>query len=131
MLFIVVFCVGEKKFDSVLLIDFAGTGIVIDGDNINARVLFFYDFHNSLAYDVIRKASEGLRTDDVVDAFVDMLDHFGHKKPSLAHFYTQADIGFNEFHRVGKRSGCFEIALLFDYVDYVFLLSFENLVCEL
>ena len=66
---------GEHELDSVELVDFAGTGIVVDGHDVGGRICLPQGLDNALTYDVVRQAAEGLGTYDVWYAFLDQLDH--------------------------------------------------------
>ena len=66
---------GEHELDSVELVDFAGTGIVVDGYDIGGRISLPQGLDNALTYDVVRQAAEGLGTYDVRYAFLDQLHH--------------------------------------------------------
>lgn len=66
---------GEHELDSVELVDFAGTGIVINCHDVGGRICLPQGLDNALTYDVVRQAAEGLGTYDVRYAFLDQLDH--------------------------------------------------------
>ena len=66
---------GEHELDSVELVDFASTGIVVDGHDVRGRICLPQGLDNALTYDVVRQAAEGLGTYDVWYAFLDQLDH--------------------------------------------------------
>ena len=72
-----VFClaIDGKQLDSVELVDFAGTGIVVDGHDVGGRICLPEGFDDALTYDVVRQAAEGLGTYDVRYAFLDQLHH--------------------------------------------------------
>ena len=74
MLFFQVFiCCGEHQFDSVQLIYFTGTWIVVDGNDIGHRILVTQFFDDTFADYVVRQASKWLCAYDVVDTAVDQL----------------------------------------------------------
>lgn len=74
---------GEHEFDSVELVDFAGTGIVVDGHDVGGRICLPEGFDDALTYDVVRQAAEGLGTYDVRYAFLDQFHHLTGQEPSL------------------------------------------------
>ena len=59
---------GEHELDSVELVDFAGTGIVVDGHNVCVRILVADFLNDTLAYDMVRKACKRLCADAVLHA---------------------------------------------------------------
>ena len=69
----ILLCCGKHKLDPVQLIYFAGTWIVVDGNDIGHRILVTQFFDDTLADYVVRQASKWLCADDVVDTAVDQL----------------------------------------------------------
>ena len=85
LFFIEVFNSRRKhQLDSVQLIDFAGTGIVIHRDNVGFGEAVAQFLDDTLADNMVRQAGERLCADDVVRAAVDQLDHLAGQEPSLA-----------------------------------------------
>ena len=66
---------GEHELDAVELVDFAGTGIVVDGHDVGGRICLPQGLDNALTYDVVRQAAEGLGTYNVRHTFLDQLHH--------------------------------------------------------
>ena len=85
LFFIEVFNSRRKhQLDSVQLIDFAGTGIVIHRDNVGFGEAVAQFLDDTLADNMVRQAGERLCADNVVRAAVDQLDHLAGQEPSLA-----------------------------------------------
>ena len=61
-------CRGKHQLDSVFLIDFCCTGVVIDGNNICLWVSLLDGTGHTLCHNVIRQAAERLGADDVFNA---------------------------------------------------------------
>ena len=55
------------------------------------------DLHHTLAHDMVGQASEGLGTDHVFHAMLDMLQHLGGQQPSLAHAHALAHVAVDHF----------------------------------
>lgn len=55
----ILLCCGKHKFDPVQLIYFAGTWIVVDGNNVGFRMLTANFLDDTFSYDVVRQASKG------------------------------------------------------------------------
>lgn len=66
---------GEHEFDSVELVDFAGTGIIVDGYDVGGRICLPQGLDNALTYHVVRQAAEWLGTYDVRYALLDQFHH--------------------------------------------------------
>ena len=49
---------GEHELDSVELVDFAGTGIVINCHDVGGRICLPQGLDNALTYDVVRQAAD-------------------------------------------------------------------------
>ena len=49
---------SQHKFDAVQLVDFAGAGVIIDGDDIRLLILTAQLFDDALAHDVVWQAAE-------------------------------------------------------------------------
>ena len=64
---------GKHQFDSVQLVDLAGTRIVIDGHDIGTRIAVTQFLDDTLAVHMVRQAGERLRADDVRCSGVDQL----------------------------------------------------------
>lgn len=88
---------GEHEFDSVELVDFAGTGIVVDGYDVGGRICLPQSLDNALTYHVVRQAAEGLGTYDVRYAFLDQFHHLTGQEPSLTGLVAD---GYDRF-RIG------------------------------
>ena len=61
----ILLCCGKHKLDPVQLIYFAGTWIVVDGNNVGFRMLTANFLDDTFSYDVVRQASKRLDADDV------------------------------------------------------------------
>ena len=66
---------GEHEFDSVELVDFAGTGIVVDGYDVGGRICLPQSLDNALTYHVVRHSAEEMGPDDVRYVFLDRVQH--------------------------------------------------------
>ena len=56
----ILLCCGKHKLDPVQLIYFAGTWIVVDGNNVGFRMLTANFLDDTFSYDVVRQASKRL-----------------------------------------------------------------------
>ena len=54
----ILLCCGKHKLDPVQLIYFAGTWIVVDGNNVGFRMLTANFLDDTFSYDVVRQASK-------------------------------------------------------------------------
>ena len=70
-----VFClaIDGKQLDSVELVYFAGTRVIIDRNDVGQRILVAQLLNNTFSYDMVRQAGKWLRTNDVVRSGVDQL----------------------------------------------------------
>ena len=70
-----VFClaIDGKQLDSVELVYFAGTRVIIDRNDVGQRILVTQLLNNTFSYDMVRQAGKWLRTNDVVRSGVDQL----------------------------------------------------------
>ena len=91
---------GEHEFDSVELVDFAGTGIVVDGYDVGGRICLPQSLDNALTYHVVRQAAEGLGTYDVRYAFLDQFHHLTGQEPSLTGLVAD---GYDRFRIGGSK----------------------------
>ena len=73
----------QHKLDSVELVNFAGTRVIIYGDYVGIRISGAQLFYDTLTYDMVRQACERLAADDVLSSVVNKLNHFGREKPAL------------------------------------------------
>ena len=69
----ILLCCGKHKLDPVQLVYFAGTWIVVNGNNVGFRMFTANFLDDTFSYDVVRQTSKWLGADDVVDATVDQL----------------------------------------------------------
>ena len=96
---------GKQELDAVQLVYLGGTGIVIDGGEICLRIELADHFGDTLADNVIRKASEWLDTDDVGHTALDELHHFSGEEPSLTGLIADIDDGlcvFDDLEDAGR-----------------------------
>lgn len=66
----------EHQFDTVQLVYFAGTGVIVDGNDVGLRVAAAKLFDDTLADNMVRQTAKGLGANDIIDTLVDQLDHF-------------------------------------------------------
>ena len=83
---------GEHQLEAVLLIDSAGTGIVVYGDDIYVGISFFDGAHHTLAADMIWQAAERLHADNILNTAACQFQHFRSEQPALSHFDAITDI---------------------------------------
>ena len=79
----ILLCCGKHKLDPVQLIYFAGTWIVVDGNNVGFWMLTANFLDDTFSYDVVRQASKRLDADDVRDTAVDEFHHLSGQEPSF------------------------------------------------
>ena len=75
----ILLCCGKHKLDPVQLIYFAGTWIVVDGNNVGFRMLTANFLDDTFSYDVVRQASKRLDADDVRDTAMDRPSFLGQR----------------------------------------------------
>lgn len=68
-------CCCKHEFDSIDLVNFACARIVVDSDNVGARICISEFFYDTFTYDVVWKASKWLGTYDVAGTLMDEFDH--------------------------------------------------------
>ena len=91
---------GKHQFDSVQLINFAGTWIVVDGNDVGFRMLTAHFFDNTFTNDVVRQAAKRLDADDVRNTTVDQLHHLTGQEPSLTGLVSGGNDRFCHFCKV-------------------------------
>ena len=79
----ILLCCGKHKLDPVQLIYFAGTWIVVDGNNVGFRMLTANFLDDTFSYDVVRQASEWLRSHNILCTTVDQFHHLTGQQPSF------------------------------------------------
>ena len=82
---------GQHQFDAVELVDFAGTGIVIDCHDVGYRIAAAQLFDHAFSYDMVWKAGKWLDTYDIVCPAVDQLQHFSCEKPPFPSLVADRD----------------------------------------
>ena len=82
---------GDHELDAVELIDLAGAGIVIDGDDIGLGVAASDLTEHALAHHVVGQTGEGLAAHDVGHAVLDELDHLSGEQPALPGLVAQGE----------------------------------------
>ena len=80
---------GQHQLDSVQLVHFTGTGIIIHGGNVRLGIGFFQHFHDALSHHMVGKAGKGLDADDIGCAGGDQLHHFTGQEPALTVLIAQ------------------------------------------
>lgn len=86
-------CGGEHQLDPVQLINFTGSGIVINGNNIGFGITLAQLFYYPLADHVVGKASERLGTYDIAGACLNKLHHFPGKEPAFTGLIADGNNG--------------------------------------
>ena len=66
----------EHQFDTVQLVYFTGTGVIVDGNDVGLRVAAAKLFDDTLADNVVGQTAKGLGANDIIDTLVDQLDLF-------------------------------------------------------
>lgn len=79
----------QHQLDSVQLIDFTGSRIIVYGDNIGSRMPAAKLLDDSLSDDMIGQAAKGLSTDNILHIAVNQLQHFTSQEPSFAGLIAQ------------------------------------------
>ena len=74
---------GKHQFDSVDLVNFAGSRIVVNGHDVCLREGMSQFFDNTLSNHMVWKAGKRLGTNDVWRSAVDQLDHLTCQEPSF------------------------------------------------
>ena len=118
--------VRQHKFYTVELIDARSSRVVINGDDIDVGLFFLDRTDHSLTAYVVGQTAKGLCADNVFDADVVQLQHFGGEKPAFAHFGAATDVAFGKRDGVTDRRGRNKAAVLADRADNVRLLPFEK-----
>ena len=95
----ILLCCGKHKLDPVQLIYFAGTWIVVDGNNVGFRMLTANFLDDTFSYDVVRQASKRLDADDVRDTAVDEFHHLSGQEPSFTGLISGRNDGAAIFAR--------------------------------
>ena len=79
----ILLCCGEHQFDSVNLVNFAGSRIVVDGHDVCLREGLSQFLDYTLSNYMVWKAGKRLGTNDVWRSAVDQLDHLTCQEPSF------------------------------------------------
>ena len=67
---------SQHQFNTVQLVYFTGTGVIVDGNDVGLRVAAAKLFDDTLADNVVGQTAKGLGANDIIDTLVDQLDHF-------------------------------------------------------
>lgn len=114
----------EHEFETVLLINAGGAGVVINSDDIDVGIVLFDRAHHTFADYMIGQTAERLDTNDIVDTAVGKFKNLGRQEPALTHLDTEADIVLIQCDDVleGRRRA--EAAFLFHNLDhFTFLIA--------
>ena len=76
LLFQILICGGEHQLNTVKLVYFAGSGVVVNGYDVALRVLVAEFFDNTLTDYVVRQTAERLAADNVGNIAVNQFHHF-------------------------------------------------------
>ena len=90
---------GKHQLDTVQLVYFAGSGIVVNGNNIGFRMRPADLLDHALAYDMVWQAAERLDADDIRYAAVDQLQHFSCKEPAFSGLVSRRDDRSSHFRQ--------------------------------
>ena len=74
----------KHQFDTVDLIDFAGAGVVVDGNDVCFRMLMAKLFDYAFADNVVWQAAKRLCTNDVRRTLMYQFNHLTGEEPSFA-----------------------------------------------
>ena len=80
---------GQHQLDSVQLVHFTGTGIIIHGGNVCLGLGFFQHLHDAFSHNMIGKTGKRLDADDVGRAGGNELYHFTGQEPALTVLIAQ------------------------------------------
>ena len=69
-------CCRKHQFNTVQLVYFTGTGVIVDGNDVGLRVAAAKLFDDTLTDNVVGQTAKGLGANDIIDTLVDQLDHF-------------------------------------------------------
>ena len=120
------FCICKHKFEAVDLIDLRCARVVVYSNDVDVGVLLFYEFHHTLAADMIRQTAERLGADDVFNSHFREFYHLGGQKPTLAHFRARADISLCQARRMREIRERFKVTVLFyNAADVAFFVADE------
>lgn len=108
----ILLCCGKHKLDPVQLIYFAGTWIVVDGNNVGFRMLTANFLDDTFSYDVVRQASKRLDADDVRDTAVDEFHHLSGQEPSFTGLISGRNDGRSHFCKITDICGWCKVAAL-------------------
>ena len=108
----ILLCCGKHKLDPVQLIYFAGTWIVVDGNNVGFRMLTANFLDDTFSYDVVRQASKRLDADDVRDTAVDQFHHLSGQEPSFTGLISGRNDGCSHFCKITDICGRCKVAAL-------------------
>ena len=106
----ILLCCGKHKLDPVQLIYFAGTWIVVDGNNVGFRMLTANFLDDTFSYDVVRQASKRLDADDVRDTAVDEFHHLSGQEPSFTGLISGRNDGRSHFCKITDICGWCKVA---------------------
>ena len=84
----------QHQFYPVDLVDFAGTGIVVDGNDVGFRESLAQLLDHAFSYHMIRQACKRLCADDVRRTAVDQFYHLSGEEPALAGLIADGDERF-------------------------------------
>ena len=104
---------GQHQLDPVQLVDFACSGIVVDGHDIGEREAPAQFLDDAFADHVVGQAAEGLGADDIVDAAVDQFYHLACQEPAFARLVADIDDRFCVFHEFVDADRRCEVPALF------------------
>ena len=92
-------CRGQHQLDSVQLVYFTCSGIVVNGYDIGARMSTADLLDHTFAYDMVWQAAKWLDADDIRYSAADQLQHFSCKEPAFSGLVAWRD---NRFRHSGK-----------------------------
>lgn len=91
------FAAFQHHFDAVDLVDLAGSGVVIKGDDADAGVALFDGFEHAATGDMVGQTGKGLHTDDAVCAAVNKIKNLGCEEPALPCVIAQREKALDFF----------------------------------
>ena len=96
----------EHQLDTIQLIDFTRSGIVIHRYDIRLRISILDLLDNALSDDMIRQARERLSANDVRYAGLDEFDHLAREEPAfsglVSDLYDRPCVRSDSFYLFGR-----------------------------
>ena len=84
----------QHQLDTIQLVYFAGTGIVVDSHDVGVGIAMANFFDHTFTYDMVWQAGKRLDTNDILGTAVNQLHHLTGQEPSFTSLVTHGNDRF-------------------------------------